>query len=532
MATPLYIFTGHLSSGKTRFLSEFLAAQRPAPRLYISFERGRSRLPQLPGLEQMHFSARELRQDPERLLWPLRAKLSREHYSAVYIEWNGSFSYGLFSRLFLENEAVAADPTYQAWPAMGDLFSLKALTVVADANLPRTVPSGDSLLAEYLFNADYVLLPPGLEPGDKAFQSFLDEQNSGAKTFAREDGIGLYRAFKQGKLSPFLPLVVPLGLLIVLRLIFGLQTELDYFFSDWSTRVIGIFLQALPYLLLGVALSTAIEVFVPDDWMRRHFPRNLLGGFAFALVAAFCLPVCDCASVPVFRGMVRKGVPLPSALLFMLASPLINPVVLLSTYAAFPDYPYMLLWRSGFGLLLALLTVLSFALVPEKTTFVRGGIGSACRCGCFINPRGRGLAAKLSVYAQHLRGELLQVGSYLLIGILVSALFQSFFARLNLQQLPFALALPVMLGLAFILSLCSSSDAILARSYTGAFGFFPVLGFLIFGPMLDFKNMMMLNGTSRRFRLRLALTLTLLAVILVTVAYLVLPAPALGFFLV
>ena len=61
--------------------------------------------------------------------------------------------------------------------------------------------------------------------------------------------------------------------------------------------------------------------------------------------------------------------------------------------------------------------------------------------------------------------------------------------------------------LAFLLSLCSSSDAVVARSMAGTFSTVPLLGFLVFGPMMDIKNVMMLRGYFKAsFIVRLALT--------------------------
>ena len=64
-----------------------------------------------------------------------------------------------------------------------------------------------------------------------------------------------------------------------------------------------------------------------------------------------------------------------------------------------------------------------------------------------------------------------------------------------------------MMGLAFVLSLCSSSDAVVARSMAGSLPVGAILGFLVFGPMMDIKNLILLSGGfSRKFVLRLCLT--------------------------
>ena len=64
-----------------------------------------------------------------------------------------------------------------------------------------------------------------------------------------------------------------------------------------------------------------------------------------------------------------------------------------------------------------------------------------------------------------------------------------------------------MMGLAFVLSLCSSSDAVVARSMAASLPAGAVLGFLVFGPMMDIKNAaMLLSGFKSAFVVRLFVT--------------------------
>ena len=86
----------------------------------------------------------------------------------------------------------------------------------------------------------------------------------------------------------------------------------------WAGIFLGVFLQAVPFLAIGVLLSSLIQIYVPADWIQRHFPQKTFAGQIFAIVAGFCLPVCDCASIPVFKSLVKKGVPVSAAVTFML----------------------------------------------------------------------------------------------------------------------------------------------------------------------------------------------------------------------
>ncbi|HCX61767.1 MAG TPA: permease, partial [Clostridiales bacterium] len=63
-----------------------------------------------------------------------------------------------------------------------------------------------------------------------------------------------------------------------------------------------------------------------------------------------------------------------------------------------------------------------------------------------------------------------------------------------------AISMIIMMVMAFVLSLCSSSDAVVARSFANQFPMGALMGFLVFGPMMDIKNVMMLSsGFSKSF---------------------------------
>ena len=93
------------------------------------------------------------------------------------------------------------------------------------------------------------------------------------------------------------------------------------------------------------------------------------------IIAGFFLPVCDCASIPVFKSLIKKGIPLPAASCFMTASPVINPVVILSTYYAYNGNIRAVLYRCGTGILCSFLIGLTFIIKSPKD-FLRNDINT------------------------------------------------------------------------------------------------------------------------------------------------------------
>jgi len=194
--------------------------------------------------------------------------------------------------------------------------------------------------------------------------------------------------------------------------------------------------------------------------------------------------------------------------------------VMLSTYYAFNGSLRVVAVRVGLGILAALLIGLFFSFRPAASGVLSTGYdGVMCSCGCFTGINETiGFKDKLKLYARHAEAEFFSVGKYLMIGAFVSSLFQAIGTKtLFLQTTPgYALAILLMMVLAFLLSLCSSSDAVIARSFSTVFPAGAIMGFLVFGPMMDIKNLIMLSsGFSRKFVLELLLAVFVICYLVV-----------------
>ena len=111
-----------------------------------------------------------------------------------------------------------------------------------------------------------------------------------------------------------------------------------------SIIFISIFFETLPFLLLGSLISAIIETYVSNDTLAKIIPKNKILGSIVGVLLGFFLPACDCAVIPVTKRLIKKKVPINVAVSFMLASPIINPVVLLSTYTAFSKTNPEIVW--------------------------------------------------------------------------------------------------------------------------------------------------------------------------------------------
>ena len=251
----------------------------------------------------------------------------------------------------------------------------------------------------------------------------------------------------------------------------------------------SILLEALPFVLLGTLISGLIQVFVTEDMILRILPKNGFLRLVFAALIGLVFPVCECAIIPITRGLIKKGMPVGAAIAFMTAVPIVNPIVLLSTYNAFPTMPEMALWRAVFGFAAAVIIGLLASRVSGGNVLKE----SAPVCGCGHDhgapegkPAGRFSAVKAVMI--HTGDELKSVGAYLIFGALIAAAMQllvprELIAGIGSGRVSSTL---VMMLLAFVMSLCSEADAFVASTFMLQFPPAAVLGFLITGPMIDF----------------------------------------------
>jgi uncharacterized membrane protein YraQ (UPF0718 family) len=275
---------------------------------------------------------------------------------------------------------------------------------------------------------------------------------------------------------------------------------LDPMRIPWLRSLLIVFgsllIEAMPFVAIGAAVSAAIEVFVPSSSFAKIATLPRAAQIPAAAFAGMAFPVCECGSVPVARRLARKGLSPAAAVTFMLAAPIVNPVVIASTYVAYRGRDTQWLMVGGrfvMGLIVAMCVGWVVGAVAPKD-LLRGAATQAEE----EEEPGESRAHR---FFSHLSGDLVFMARFLILGALIAATIQTFVPASvanGLATLPI-LSLLAMMLLAFILSLCSESDAFVAASFT-AFGPASQLAFLVFGPMVDLKLGALYVGTySRRF---------------------------------
>jgi len=303
---------------------------------------------------------------------------------------------------------------------------------------------------------------------------------------------------------------------------------MDQFYAA-LTLFFSLLVEAMPFLLLGVLLSSSLLLFIDEGQLIAKLPKNPFLGAFVGSCAGFLFPVCECGNVPVARRLLTQGIPASVAVSFLLAAPTINPIVIWSTYVAFKDQPEIVIFRVIFSLGIAtilgwLFSVqkdLSPLLQPilaqrikwlnkrnsqgQKTKKVTDNISPLLQSGTFLlNNDGQPLAMeqlednligkksfkqKMRVFLENLTQELRELGAILIFGSAIAAMIQVFVPReiiLSLGQDEITSVVAMMI-LAAVVSICSTVDSFFALSFASTFTTGSILAFLVFGPMIDIK---------------------------------------------
>lgn len=316
--------------------------------------------------------------------------------------------------------------------------------------------------------------------------------------------------------------------------------------SNGLTLFFSLIVEAMPFLLMGILLSSALLLFVDERRLVAAMPRNpVLGALAGSLFG-FLFPVCECGNVPVARRLIIQGAPASVAVGFLLAAPTVNPIVVWATWTAFRDQPELVVLRIIFSIVIATIVGWVFstqqdlrpllqpsvaALMPEppaataskknQSTSSKSASSSALlQSGTFLLGQGsqprrmdysmalsavanpaliRPFPERLQLMVENMVQELRELGGMLMIGSAIAAIVQVGIPReviLSLGQGPVTSILTMMV-LAWVVSICSTVDAFFALSFASTFTSGSLLAFMVFGPMIDVKNIGLLLSVFR-----------------------------------
>lgn len=253
---------------------------------------------------------------------------------------------------------------------------------------------------------------------------------------------------------------------------------------------LSIIIEALPFVLIGSLISGFIEVFITPEKVLSILPKNKVLAILFGTFIGFIFPSCECGIVPIVHRLLEKKVSNYTAIPFLVTAPIINPIVLFASYTAFGNSVLFALYRALGAILVSVIVgiILGF--------YVKEPILKECQISQHHHDYSQKTNwQKVGFGLIHAIDEFFDTGRYLVFGCLFASLVQVYIPTAVLTTIghnPLSAILLMML-LAFLLSLCSEADAFIGASLLSSFGFAPVMAFLVIGPMVDVKNLLMMK---------------------------------------
>lgn len=280
-----------------------------------------------------------------------------------------------------------------------------------------------------------------------------------------------------------------------------------YRFDPWifSVTALSIFLEGVPFLLIGALVSGLIEIFLTPERVVRYLPSNIFAAILLASFSGLCFPLCECGIVPIAGRLLRKKVPVPVVVAFLFSVPLVNITVIASTSVAFGRMFIVPLLRVAGGIIIATLAGVIVHFI-KTDGYITGESGSAylkdrvVLSGWQITdrepaPEKPSFINKLTQCMDHSVADFFDTSKYFVIGIMIASLVHTMLSPPALMQ--FSNNLPgsivSMSLLSYLLCLCSQTDAFIAKTFVMQISTPAIIAFLLSGSMIDLKNTVLLT---------------------------------------
>jgi uncharacterized membrane protein YraQ (UPF0718 family) len=278
--------------------------------------------------------------------------------------------------------------------------------------------------------------------------------------------------------------------------------------------------------VLGAVIAGILEEFLPQQAITKFLPKAVVPSVMIGGALGLVFPMCECGIVVVMRRLLKKGLPLSCCIAYMLAGPIINLVVIFSTWIAFKDHkigPEVVGLRIGLGFVTAVVTGLVVQSLWAKhgtKLLTASAMPLAPKASLSLNvveadnhpkPK-RTVMQRLGNISSTAMHDFVDITVFLILGAVLAAVAKQYVSSEQIESLsttePY-FAIPAMMVMAVLMCLCSEADAFVAASFT-KMHISAKMAFLVLGPMLDLKLLMMYT---RVFRPRLIATIVTCVVI-------------------
>lgn len=262
--------------------------------------------------------------------------------------------------------------------------------------------------------------------------------------------------------------------------------------QDGLTLAISVLIEAMPFVMLGVLLAVIVEVWVPAGAIERWLPRHPALRRAALSLLGMLIPVCECGNVPFARGLLMRGFTVQDTLTFLMAAPIVNPIVIITTHQAFGWSDGILVARLLGGFAIANLVGWIYSRHPDPQSLLTARFQASCEV-----PPDHVAGSRATRSAAQMVVELRAIMPALVLGSALAGAIQVLVPRdvlLAVGSNPL-LSITAMMALGFVVAICSNVDAFFALSFASAFTPGSIVAFLLVGPLIDVKMLALLRTT-------------------------------------
>jgi uncharacterized membrane protein YraQ (UPF0718 family) len=384
-----------------------------------------------------------------------------------------------------------------------------------------------SIMSTHIFNGETIILNNTNQLEKKEFsriQKEIENINETAKILKHVAMINKEKSKKEEYVEIkrhvfslfyaffYLGLVIFLLVFIITLTTLNIKISSVYLdgFKKFYDVFISILIEGFPFIFIGSFVSAMIQICISRDTFIKIFSKNIFLSCIIAAFAGLLFPICDCGTIPIVKGLMKKKIPIAAGITFMLAAPIVNPITIISTIYAFPGMESVVIYRVSTGIIIAILVGLFMQFCTKKDEEILKNNADTVECDCgFCNDNydySKSKLQKIKAIFIHAGDEFFNMGKFMIIGTFLSSIFQNIVSINNNMYIPNddRSSLIVMILLSFLLSVCSTSDAFVAKGFLKLFSINSIMGFLVVGPMLDVKNTIMLFGSfKKKFVLKL-----------------------------
>ena len=280
-------------------------------------------------------------------------------------------------------------------------------------------------------------------------------------------------------------------LFAIVAIVPGFMAELPTRAQDGLTLALSVLIESLPFVALGVVLSIVVQVWVPAGVIERYMPKRAWARRMVLSLLGMLVPVCECGNVPFARGLLMRGFAPAETLTFLIAAPIVNPIVIITTHQAFGFSDGILVARLLGGYAIANLIGWLYSRHPDPDALLTDRFRETCRL--VTEEPGSKWQRTLAQFVIELRA----VMPALVIGSALAGAIQVLVPRdalLAIGSNP-VYSIIAMMALAIVVAICSNVDAFFALSFASTFTPGAITAFLIVGPIVDVKMIALLRTT-------------------------------------